>query len=172
MLNREVFHRDPLEFTIPNQGVARVERPNSPEDWQKLDYELKSFVCKGAYARGMNTILDQYLAHVDAPAQPAVWVSGFYGSGKSHFARVLEHVWRDTQFPDGETARSKVDLTKDITDKLRELSTVGKKNGGLWSAAGTLSAASSTDTVRMKLLSIIFQGAGLPTQYSRARFAM
>src|SRR5207244_2418130 len=82
------------------------------------------------------------------PEQPAAWVSGFYGSGKSHLARVLEYVWRDVEMPDGESARSLVTLPDEVRAHLAELSTVGKRLGGLWSAAGTL-ASGKSDAVRL-----------------------
>ena len=33
-------------------------------------------------------------------------VSGFYGSGKSHLLKMIGHLWVNTEFPDGATARS------------------------------------------------------------------
>ena len=48
------------------------------------------------------------------------------------------------------------------------MSTAGKREGGLWSAAGTLSAGA--ESIRLALLTIVFRGAGLPAQYAPARF--
>ena len=98
-------------------------------------------------------------------------MSGFYGSGKSHLVRVLEYLWRDVQLPNGERARDLVTLTDEIRDHLTELSTAGKRLGGLWSAAGTL-ASGKSDAVRLAFLSILFESAGLPTQYEHARFTI
>ena len=58
------------------------------------------------------------------------------GSGKSHFVRVLEYIWRDVQFPDGVQARGLVRLPSEIEELLKELSTVGAREGGLWSCCG------------------------------------
>src|SRR5947208_1452750 len=105
-LNREVFLRDPLSIPkIPNDGVTTIGVPSSNAGWDVLRYELTSFVCKGEYQRGLERILSSYLANLSEDRQPAVWVSGFYGSGKSHLVRVLEAMWRDYQFPQGDTAR-------------------------------------------------------------------
>jgi hypothetical protein len=135
--NRDVFLVDPTTYTIPNNGVAKVIDPRTPEEWAVLRYELEHFVCEGEYRRGLAHILSTYIDNLAKAEQPAVWVSGFYGSGKSHFVRVLEYLWRDTQFPDGASARGLTKLPNDIADLLRELSTAGRREGGLWSAAGT-----------------------------------
>src|SRR5581483_8179055 len=137
VVNRELFQRDPLQFSIPNDGVAKVMEPRSPQEWDVLRYELSSFVCAGEYERGLDRILSTYLEHLGQPSQPAAWVSGFYGSGKSHFVRVLEYLWRDIEIPDGARARGLVKLTPAINDHLAELAVAGKRAGGLWSVGGT-----------------------------------
>ena len=169
--NRELFYRDPTQTKIPNDGVAQVVRPETEQQWDVLRWELHSFVCDGQYARGLEKILDSFLTNLSQAQQPAVWVSGFYGSGKSHLVRVLEHLWRDVQLPNGERARDLVTLTDEIRDHLTELSTAGKRLGGLWSAAGTL-ASGKSDAVRLAFLSILFESVGLPTQYEHARFTI
>lgn len=169
--NRELFYRDPIQTKIPNDGVAQVVRPETEQQWDVLRWELKSFVCDGQYARGLERILDSFLTNLAQAQQPAVWVSGFYGSGKSHLIRVLEHLWRDVELPHGERARDLVILTDEIGDHLRELTAAGKRVGGLWSAAGTL-ASGKSDAVRLAFLSILFESAGLPTQYELARFTI
>jgi hypothetical protein len=169
--NRELFYRDPTQTKIPNDGVAQVVRPQTEQQWDVLRWELQSFVCHGQYARGLEKILNSFLTNLSQAQQPAVWVSGFYGSGKSHLVRVLEHLWRDVELPNGERARPLVTLTEDIRDHLTELSTAGKRLGGLWSAAGTL-ASGMSDAVRLAFLSVLFESAGLPTQYEHARFTI
>jgi hypothetical protein len=171
MINREVFARDPVKNPIPNDGVAKIVEPESPGDWKVLRYELSTFVCEGEYRRGLETILDTYLRNLDRPVQPAAWVSGFYGSGKSHLVRVLEFLWRDVTFPDGATARSLVDLPAEIGDHLRELTTAGRQAGGLWSAAGTLGAGAG-ESVRLAILGIVLRSARLPGRYAQGRFVL
>jgi len=166
--NNEIFYRNPTTFTIPNDGVAEVYSPQSPEQWQVLRYELESFVCEGEYREGLERILRTYLGHLEREKQPAVWVSGFYGSGKSHLVRVLEYLWRNVEFPDGAHARSLVQLPAELKALLTELSTASRRHGGLWSAAGSLGAGG--DSVRLSLLALLFQSAGLPTHYAHARF--
>src|ERR671934_2016918 len=113
--NRELFVVDPTTSPLPNDGVAEVGRPRSDEEWRILEWELRNFVCTGEYERGLEIALTTYLANLDRDKQPAVWVSGFYGSGKSHFVRVLQHLWCDTSFsPDGTRARS---ITRGLPDE-------------------------------------------------------
>ena len=171
MLNREFFYTDPTSFIIPNDGVTSIYSPTSEKDWEVVRYELRRFVCEGEYQRGLERILSTFLANLDNPKQPAVWVSGFYGSGKSHLVRVLQYLWSDMELPDGARARSLVVLPPEIQDLLKELTTRGKQFGGLWAAAGKLTGAVD-ESVRLGLLSILFQCAGLPEKYNLARFVL
>jgi hypothetical protein len=85
--------------------------------------------------------------------------------------RVLEHLWRDVKLPGGQRAREVVSLPDDVRNDLTELSTAGKRLGGLWSAAGTL-ASGKGDAVRLAFLSVLFSSARLPEQYPLARFVI
>lgn len=167
---QDVLSRDPLETVIPNDGVTKVIQPQSEKEWAVLRYELESFVCEGEYRQGLDRILSAFLTNVSQPQQQAIWVSGFYGSGKSHLVRVLEYLWRDVEFPDGVRARSLVTLPPDLRANLMELSRLGRQEGGLWSAAGTL--GSGVDAVRLALLAVLFKGAKLPEQYPAARLVI
>ena len=168
--NRYVFYRDPLTTPIPNDGVTKVVEPQSENDWEVLRYELESFVCQGEYEQGLDRILSAFLTNISRPQQQAVWVSGFYGSGKSHLVRVLEHLWIDRELPDGAQARSLVTLPPDIRGHLAELSRLGRQEGGLWSAAGSLAAG--TGPVRLALLAVLLRSARLPEQYPAARLVL
>lgn len=130
ILNKDVFHRDPLSYTIPNDGVTKVGPITTKDEWAVARYELENFVCKGSYHRGLKNILESFLDNLDLAVQPAVWVSGFFGSGKSHLVRVLEFLWRDLDFPDGANAREICTLPDDVRDALRQFSTEGRRHGG------------------------------------------
>ena len=138
---------------------------------ETLRYEITNFVCDGQYAKGLERILRSYLSNLDKPEQPGVWVSGFYGSGKSHLVKVLQYLWNDYEFPDGARARGLAKVTESIKDQMVELSTQAKRKGGLHAAAGTLGSGAG-DSVRLALLSILFRSVGLPSQFARASFLL
>ena len=171
MQNRDVYQRDPSEEKLVNEGVATVNDAMSEQELAVLRYELQTFVCDGQYEKGLEDILDTYLRNIDQAQQPAVWVSGFYGSGKSHLVKMLRALWLDTAFEDGGTARGIADLPDSIRDQFKELTTQGKRHGGLHAASGTLGAGAS-GSVRLALLRIVFRSVGLPEKYPAARFVM
>ena len=168
MLNRDIFHKPPQENRLVNNGVAEVSEDHSEEAQLVLRYELETFVCDGQYATGMATILEKFLLNLDnGYDQPSVWISGFYGSGKSHLAKMLRTLWTDDVFAGGATARSLAKLSTNVFEHLKELSVQGTRHGGLHAAAGKLGAGAG-DKVRLALLGIIFKSKGLPEQYNQA----
>ena len=111
MKNRELYVKDPGGMQLLNNGVAEVAEVDSDSLRQTLRFELETFVCKGEYQRGLVRILESFLGNLGQPEQPPVWVSGFYGSGKSHLIKILRYLWVDYVFPDGATARGLASLS-------------------------------------------------------------
>lgn len=171
MKNRDIYQKDPTTRELVNKGVANVNDETDSKALAVLRYELETFVCDGQYEKGMSDILDAYLKNIDQAQQPAVWVSGFYGSGKSHLVKMLRALWIDTEFEDGASARGIAHLPQGIKDHFKELSTQAKRHGGLHAASGTLGSGAS-GSVRLALLRILFKSVGLPEQYPIARFVM
>lgn len=172
MLNRDLYVKAPEQNRLVNNGVAEVSEDHSEAAQQVLRYELETFVCDGQYQKGMETILDTFLRNLGSGTeQPGMWISGFYGSGKSHLAKMLRHLWTDFLFPGGATARGLAKLPPQVSDALKELTTAGKRHGGLHAAAGKLGSGAG-DNVRLALLGIVFKSAGLPEQYPHAQFVM
>lgn len=171
MKNREIYQKDPTTRKLVNEGVASVNDETTSHALAVLRYELETFVCDGQYEKGMSHILETYLKNIDQAQQPAVWVSGFYGSGKSHLVKMLRALWVDAEFEDGATARGIAKLPQGVSEHLKELSVQAKRHGGLHAASGTLGSGAS-GSVRLALLRILFKSAGLPEQYPVARFVM
>src|SRR5882762_3206890 len=121
MLLKDALLRDPSQYDLVNNGQARIQNESADEKMlAQLRGELSSFVCEGQYADGMARILESFLRGRTQPSQQAAWVSGFFGSGKSHLLKMLCHLWQDTEFSDGATARSLVpDFPQDIRTAVR-----------------------------------------------------
>lgn len=172
MLNRDIYLNDPLQSKLANNGVAEVKDDITQASLDTLHYELKTFVCDGAYHKGLKQILSNFVSNVQSKQeQPGVWISGFFGSGKSHLAKMLRALWTNQKFPDGSNARGIADYPADIASLLAKLTELGQNHSGLHAASGTLGAAAK-DQVRLALLGIIFKSVGLPEQYHLARFVM
>jgi len=170
--NRDLYFRDPTTLELLNNGVSKVSEIGHDEGQIKtLRFELQTFVCDGEYARGLERILKAYLGGLGQAEQKAVWVSGFFGSGKSHLVKVLRYLWEDYRFADGATARSLVTLPTEIADMLTELSNRSKPLGGLRAAAGTLGAG-SMDNVRLAFIQLVLRAAGLPENLAQAKFIL
>ncbi|WP_295543353.1 BREX system P-loop protein BrxC [uncultured Thiohalocapsa sp.] len=172
MINQDIYVKDPLANPLLNEGVAEVTEDRSESAMVTLRYELETFVCDGEYEKGLRKILETYLSKLgQAPEQPSVWVSGFYGSGKTHLTKMLRAFWVNEPMPDGATPRGLADLPTDIQDLLRELSTHAKQYGGLHAASGKLGSGAGGNA-RLALLGIVFKSAGLPEKYNQARLVM
>jgi hypothetical protein len=169
---KDVLQRDPASFPLVNQGQARIVDGHNEKALEELRGELSTFVCEGQYAGGVHKIIRSYLDSTGKTNQKAAWVSGFFGSGKSHLLKMLCHLWQDTVFSDGATARAIVPAMPDeLRELLRELDTAGRRSGGLLSAAGSLPSG-TTEQVRLTILGILLRAVDLPEQYPQARFCL
>lgn len=169
---KDILQRDPATHPLVNQGQARIVDTRDARALEELRGELSTFVCEGQYADGVQKIVRSFLDSLGKTSQRCAWVSGFFGSGKSHLLKMLCHLWQDTAFPDGATARSLVPaIPEELRALLRELDTAGKRSGGLIAAAGSLPSGTN-ENVRLTILGILLRAVGLPEQYPQARFCL
>ncbi len=168
----ELLDRDPLRVRLANNGQARITGGTDPRVMRELRAELETFVCTGRFADALQRMLERYLAHLDAPRQDAVWVSGFFGSGKSHLLKMLAHLWENTKFDDGATARGIVAdrLPSEVGDALRELEVRARRIGRPPVAAAGSLLGGTLGHVRLSVLAVLLRARGFPEQYPQARF--
>jgi len=75
----------------PINGVIKADQMDEASVWQ----ELEEYVVTKQISDYLGKFFDSYLAAIDKPNDAAitermgVWVSGFFGSGKSHFIKIL-----------------------------------------------------------------------------------
>ena len=167
----EILIRDPRTEGLANDGQARIRNEPSLQAEAELRAELSTFVCDGQYGLAIERILGAYLKHFDGTRQVAVWVSGFYGSGKSHLLKMLGHLWQNTPFSDGITPRGLVvGLPTEVIALLKEIDlTATRQNVSRFMAMGTLPAGSS-EHVRATIASVVLEACGLPRQVQLAEF--
>ena len=92
----------------PINGVVKADQLDASSVWQELD----EFVVTRELDQHLRTFFSAYgeaLEHRQ-PSQRSgnigVWVSGFFGSGKSHFLKVLSYLLRNDNHRNDVTAQA------------------------------------------------------------------
>ncbi|PPH10516.1 BREX system P-loop protein BrxC [Rathayibacter sp. AY1G1] len=92
---QEIFAKD---VQRPIEGVVKAD------DARNLGTEVDEYVLTNEAAKGLEQLLEAYTNHTNANG---VWVSGFFGSGKSHLLKMLAHLLGDVEgqaYPRGEVS--------------------------------------------------------------------
>lgn len=166
---KDLLLRDP-STPLVNEGIASIPETAGDAELRALKDELEMFVCEGKFEDALVRILESYIAGLANNAQKAAWVSGFYGSGKSHLLKMMTHLWADTSLP-GVRARGSATLPPNVHALLRELDANAARAGcTVVAAAGTM--LGGTEDVRQTVLTILLRGLGLPTDFVRAQFTL
>lgn len=103
---REIFSK---EISRPINGVVKAEQQDDAIVWQ----ELEEYVVTGELDKHFRRFFESYLTAIDAANDPllagriGVWVSGFFGSGKSHFLKILSYLLGNRQAHNPEQAQTK-----------------------------------------------------------------
>ena len=90
-------------------GVIKVAQ----DDEQSLVQELGEYIITRELRRHFSTFFDNYSHSIDQPTDKiGVWISGFFGSGKSHFLKILSYLLSNAKVGD----KTAVDFFKDKFD--------------------------------------------------------
>ena len=107
-----LFERDIFR---PINGVVKADQLDDTSVWQELD----EFVITTELDRHLRRFIDWYLEAVEqkagrqAAGKMGVWISGFFGSGKSHFLKVLSYLLRNGTHANAGQTRTAVDFFRD-----------------------------------------------------------
>jgi len=101
----------------PINGVVKADQLNESIVWQELD----EYVVTRELDRHFKDFLSSYLGSVDNPDDPVVfgrmgvWISGFFGSGKSHFIKILSYLLgnKEAHCPDTSSYKNAVNFFHD-----------------------------------------------------------
>src|SRR5206468_1881480 len=91
---KNLFERN---ISRPINGVVKADQLDDASVWQ----ELEEFVITRELDQHFRKFISWYLEAVDQGknSDPAgkmgIWISGFFGSGKSHFLKVLSYLLRN-----------------------------------------------------------------------------
>ena len=93
----------------PINGVIKADQMDAASVWQ----ELEEYVVTKQISEYLRKFFDAYLAAIDRPHDAAitdrmgVWVSGFFGSGKSHFIKILSYLLENIEASNSETGEKR-----------------------------------------------------------------
>ncbi|BBX47676.1 BREX system P-loop protein BrxC [Mycobacterium cookii] len=103
MLLNEIFAKN---VQRPIEGVIKAD------DTAHLGTEVDEYVLTNEVAKGLELLLEAYTNYTNANG---VWISGFFGSGKSHLLKMLAHLLGDVEGQEFDRA--------DVTDSFRSKAT-------------------------------------------------
>lgn len=90
MLIKDMFERD-IDRNI--NGVVTINENDDEQTRALVLQELSEYVVTEELRGHFERFLDAYTRSLDEPTgKMGVWISGFFGSGKSHFLKMLSHL--------------------------------------------------------------------------------
>ena len=70
-------------------GVIKVAQ----DDERSIEQELREYIITRELRKHFNTFFNNYEKSLNYPTDKiGVWISGFFGSGKSHFQKMLSYI--------------------------------------------------------------------------------
>lgn len=107
LLIKNLFTR-PINRSI--NGVIKADQNDAESVWQELD----EYVITRELDQHLRSFFERYLAAVDNPQassdRTGVWISGFFGSGKSHFLKILSYLLENKRVSNAGESRQAIDF--------------------------------------------------------------
>ena len=86
MIIKDLFEKD-INRSI--QGVVTIGNEDEEQKWQ----ELEEYVCTDEIVKSFRTFFRKYRESLTVRTEKmGVWITGFFGSGKSHFLKILGYI--------------------------------------------------------------------------------
>lgn len=102
-----------LNETFLKDVTRSIEGVVKADDVDHLSIEVEEYVLTNDAAKGVAPLLEEYTNYTNANG---VWISGFFGSGKSHLLKMFAHLLGDVEgqaFPRTQVSESFVGKTED-----------------------------------------------------------
>ena len=109
---KDLFTKD---INRPINGVVKADQLESSIVFTELD----EYVITTELAKHFEEFFDAYMPSVRDPKAKAasgklgIWVSGFFGSGKSHFIKILSYLLQNIKATNGQFDKSAIEFFKD-----------------------------------------------------------
>lgn len=107
MIIKDLFKK-PIDRSI--QGVVTIGNESEEQKWQ----ELEEYVCTDEITKQFATFFHKYRESISIPTEKmGVWITGFFGSGKSHFLKILGYILENEVVAGDEAVKYFDDKIKD-----------------------------------------------------------
>lgn len=107
MIIKDLFKK-PIDRSI--QGVVTIGNENEEQKWQ----ELEEYVCTEEITKQFKIFFRKYRDSIVNPTEKmAAWITGFFGSGKSHFLKILSYILENEEV-------AGVKAVEYFTDKIKD----------------------------------------------------
>jgi len=148
---KDLFQKDIFR---PINNVVQAEQI----DEKTIENELDEYVLTEEGEHYLERFYQNYLAVYNQPSTKiGVWVSGFFGSGKSHFLKILSYLLHN----DTISNRTPADYFKDKTDNLELLQMMeqvsAKKTDALLFNIDSRSTSSSKDAEKERIIEVFLR---------------
>lgn len=109
---KQLFRKD---ISRPINGVVKADQTEN----ETVFVELDEYVITNELREHIENFFKFYMPSVHDPEQAAIagksgiWVSGFFGSGKSHFIKILSYLLQNIQATQGHSSRHAIEFFED-----------------------------------------------------------